>query len=122
MSPRSISVSVPADPRYLRVVRMVANRSAAAAGLGYDRIEDLILAIDEAAAQLLHIGKGSIIDGSLSSEADGVHVELGIDAVTDEWPPSGWDSSLAASVLHAVSREVAFENTPERSTVRLVVG
>lgn len=115
-------VTVPADARFVRVVRIVANRSAASAGLGYDRIEDLILAIDEAGTALLQLPGASTLEGEISSQTDGVHVRLGVDAGEDQWPPDGWNESLGALVLGSVARDVRFEREDDRSVIHLAVG
>lgn len=122
MSDDSVYVTVPADPRFVRVVRMVANRSAATAGFGYDRIEDLALAIDEAGSELLRLSGAATLEGVVSNRPDSVHVRLGVDAGGEVWPPEGWQDSLGALVLGSVARDVRFEREDGRSVIHLAVG
>jgi serine/threonine-protein kinase RsbW len=122
MSTGRIQVTVPADPRFVRVVRMVANRSAATAGMGYDRIEDLALAIDEAGTELLRLPGASTLEGLISSETDGIHVRLAVDAGGGSWPPTRWDESLGALVLGSLARDIRFERDDDQSVIHLAVG
>jgi serine/threonine-protein kinase RsbW len=48
----SVSITVPAEPAYLRVVRLVAAGLASRLGFTIDQIDDLKIAVDELAAYL----------------------------------------------------------------------
>src|SRR4051794_20755870 len=50
-----VRLEVPADPRYLRVVRLVASACAADAGFDIDDIEDVRVAADELCAGALEL-------------------------------------------------------------------
>lgn len=54
-----IELSLPADTRLLRLVRLVASGLASTAGFDVDELDDLRIAVDEAVASLLEGGDGS---------------------------------------------------------------
>ena len=54
-----IELTLPADSRLLRLVRLVASGLASTAGFDVDQLEDLRIAVDEAVAALLEGGDGS---------------------------------------------------------------
>lgn len=98
-----IELTIPADSRLLRLVRLVASGLASTAGFDVDQLEDLRIAVDEAVAALLEGGDGSrlalrfeILDRSVSmagqtarsaSGFDGERLDISrqiLDAVCDE--------------------------------------
>ena len=54
-----IELTLPADSRLLRLVRLVASGLASTAGFDVDQLEDLRIAVDEAVAALQEGGDGS---------------------------------------------------------------
>ena len=54
-----IELTLPADSRLPRLVRLVASGLASTAGFDVDQLEDLRIAVDEAVAALLEGGDGS---------------------------------------------------------------
>jgi serine/threonine-protein kinase RsbW len=54
-----IELTIPADSRLLRLVRLVASGLASTAGFDVEQLEDLRIAVDEAVAALLEGGDGS---------------------------------------------------------------
>lgn len=107
MDEAPIRVAIPAEARYVRIVRMVASASAASVGLGLDRLDDLALAIDEACGALLHVPGTSSLQCSISAVGPGIRVRVdGRDAVAPTWPPPDWQDSLEAIVLFSVAEDV----------------
>ena len=53
----TVSLSVPADPEYLRLVRLTAADAGARADLSIEEIEDLRIAVDELAYTLIGEGR-----------------------------------------------------------------
>jgi len=88
----SLEIVVPADPRLLRVLRLVASGVASLGSLGLDGVEEVRVAVDELGATLIGAGSGPVtvrfeIDsGSLTVEGstpldDGA--TLDVDPLTD---------------------------------------
>ncbi|NNF62981.1 MAG: hypothetical protein HKN07_01870 [Acidimicrobiia bacterium] len=106
--PTAIALDVPAEPSAARVVRAVASSVASGVSMGYDRIEDLALAIGEAYSFLLATGP-SAIRATLGSTPDGIHIAMEAVEASSE-SPEPWATSLNRVVLESVA-----ENVEQRS-------
>lgn len=109
-----VTVSVPAMPDFVHVLRSVVAAVAARSDFSYDSIEDLRLAVDEASAQLLAFGRGANnirveIEGP-DAGAEGLEVVVSSDAQdTTGWPPEGAERTLTWQVLVALADAARFE-------------
>lgn len=56
--PTSLEITVPADPRLLRVLRLVASGVASLGPLGVDGVEEVRVAVDELGASLIGASGG----------------------------------------------------------------
>jgi serine/threonine-protein kinase RsbW len=79
-----IEVSVPADPVYIRVVRLAASGVASLVGLDVEKIEDVKIAVDEMCSTLIEVGTGTPLRVRFAPPVDGtsvfrVEVEAGVD-------------------------------------------
>lgn len=105
-----ISVSVPAHPEHVRLLRLVASSVAAGADFHVDEIDDLCLAVDEAAAHVLSAaGASSTLTLRVLPVPGGLRVTVGSDASPRAWPPPDADRGLAWVVLSALTSEVGYE-------------
>ncbi|HLF44466.1 MAG TPA: hypothetical protein VJA46_13220 [Acidimicrobiia bacterium] len=103
MSADVITLVVPARREALSVLRTIAGNAARLSGLGYDRVEEARLAVNEAAAVLVADGQSSSLRCELSSESARLRVELVAEPGPAHWPPPGWDESLEHAVLSSVT-------------------
>jgi hypothetical protein len=62
MEHRRVEVSIEADHRFVRVVRLVASGVASIMGVDVDAVDDLRIAVDEGCTWLLNHGDGTPID------------------------------------------------------------
>ena len=62
MENRTVGVSIEADHRFVRVVRLVASGVASIMGVDVDAVDDLRIAVDEGCTWLLNHGDGSALD------------------------------------------------------------
>lgn len=69
-----IELSLPADSRVLRLVRLVASGLASIVGLDVDALDDLRIGIDEAVAALLEGGDGSRLELRFDVDDDGLRL------------------------------------------------
>jgi hypothetical protein len=100
-----IEVCVPADPVYIRVVRLAASGVASLVGLDVEKIEDLKIAVDEMCSTLIEVGTGTPLRVRFAPPIDGtsmirVDVEAGVD------PTAGRDEhrfTLSRTILGAVA-------------------
>ncbi len=113
----TFNVTLPGHPALVRVIRAVASRAADLAGLGFDRVEDLGLAVDESATALLLAVPGAPLTTSIMHEAGRVHLRMSVEGQTEAWPPAGWEDSIGALVLESVSDSVMFDEDSTALTV-----
>jgi serine/threonine-protein kinase RsbW len=100
----TIELTIPPDPRLLRLVRLVASGLASTAGFTVDELDDLRIAVDEAVSALLEGGSGAAVP---------LRFEVGDDSVamTGEVPLASPDAldqdrlELSAQLLGAVCDE-----------------
>lgn len=118
--PSEITVSIPALPRYVHVLRAVVASVAARLDWPFDEIEDLRLMVDEACARLVEPEGGTatltlrvvIEDGALAIEAS-------TDRRSDRWPPADPGQALSRQILSTLADEVRFDPVAGRPSVRL---
>jgi serine/threonine-protein kinase RsbW len=116
-----INVTVPARPDFLHVVRSVTASVAARMDLGYDDIEDLRIAVDEACAQLLSAaGRASKLTVIVTPSEDRVEVVVCTDGDVRDWPPPGVESSLIWQILNGLTEAPSFERFDGKPGMRLV--
>lgn len=101
-----VQLVVPADPRLLRLVRLVASGVASLAGCDLDTTEEVRVAADELVAALMAAGAGSPVSVSLGL-TDRLLV---IDARTEVGGGAGLEvDPLTDRILAAVSTEHRWE-------------
>ena len=117
-----VTVTVPARPDFVRLLRTVVASVGARLDLPYDRIDDLRIAVDEACAQLLAT-PSQTITMRVTPDASRIVVLVCSDATldTDGWPPPDVEESLAWRILAGLADEVRFELRPEGPAVRVEV-
>jgi hypothetical protein len=111
MPPRAIRLSVPARHQALGVLRAVTAGAASSRGLGYDRVEEARLAVNEAAAVLIQDGASSTLVCELSGE-ESLDITLRAEPGPRTWPPATWQDSLECAVLEAVTDEFELTDGP----------
>lgn len=104
MASYDIRLVVPARREALRVVRAVTGGAASNRGLGYDRVEEARLAVNEAAAILIQGGDSSFLTCELSGTRR-LDITLVANPGPEPWPPGGWMESLEHAVLTSVTDE-----------------
>jgi hypothetical protein len=120
-----VSLSVPAKPDFLHVVRAVVSGVGARQGLTYDAINELCLAASEAAAYLLGLtpADGTAPVGRLSArmraESD-IDITVMTDASVPMWPPPA-QRTLAWRILAGLVDDVSFVVEEGCPAIRLVV-
>lgn len=115
-----IRFTVPASPRYLRLVRLLAAGVAARAGLDLDQIDDLRIAIDEVCFALVgDTGRDGTV--TVSYEAvDGSLMVVGEANFTEGMGHQPRLSPLSKQILDATVDECVLEPGPNGPCFRLV--
>lgn len=107
--PEVVSAEVPATPDFVQVLRNVAAGVAARADMPIDQIEEIRLAVTEAASLLLTEALGTTLRMSIRRDADVVDVELSSDGTTGSWRTDRIESSWAWIVVSGLTDEVALD-------------
>jgi serine/threonine-protein kinase RsbW len=112
--PEVVSAEVPATPDFVQVLRNVAAGVAARADMPIDQIEEIRLAVTEAASLLLTEALGTTLRMSIRRDADVVDVELSSDGTTGSWRSDRIESSWAWIVVSGLTDEVALDREGAR--------
>jgi serine/threonine-protein kinase RsbW len=116
-----LSLTVPAKPEAVRVVRAVMRTWAASAGIVLDEIEELCLAIDEAFAGLIAARPAPTqVVIRIHTSAAGVDIVAVRDTAAELWPPVSAQTALVRRVLSTLIDDVRFEVTDEGPAIHLV--
>lgn len=101
-----VCLTVPAERRYLRMVRLLSSSAAADLGFDIDAIEDLRVLVDEACAALIAVAApGAAID--IAIEQDGESVQLSGSCRSDGAPPQL--HPVAAEIVNMLADEVELQ-------------
>jgi serine/threonine-protein kinase RsbW len=100
----TIELTIPPDPRLLRMVRLVAAGLATTAGFDVDELEDIRIAVDEAVTALLEGGNGAPVP--LRFEVGTGRVAMTGQSVASSSDPLDADRiELSSQILAAVCDE-----------------
>jgi serine/threonine-protein kinase RsbW len=117
----AVTVSVPARAEFVHVVRAVTASVASRLRIPYDAIEDLRLAVDEAAARLLAIrAPMTRLLVRLTPAPDRLEVVVSVDAPISDWPTPDLEGTLAWTVLVALVDAVRPQMDRSGPSIRLV--
>jgi hypothetical protein len=97
-------VSVPAAPHAVEVLRSVTGAVAARTVLGFDQVDDLRLAVSEAATRLIGVGgqRGTLRE-EIRTGPDSIVVRLVLcDAPDVQWPPPPGEHPFSWTVILAL--------------------
>jgi hypothetical protein len=100
-----IELAIPGEDAYLELIRAVVGRAARLAGFSFDGIEDLVLAVDEAAVLLLTTRPESV-RLRIAGADNGVDVLLHVTEPQHRWPPESLAEHTGWQVLHALCERV----------------
>lgn len=104
-----LTVSIPARSEFVRLLRNVVSSAAARQRFGYEEIDDLRLAVDEACSHLLEArpSPGTIVLTLRLGDA-GIEVSVEGDTSPSVWPVGGARRTLAWQVLSALTDDARF--------------
>ncbi len=113
-----VTVTIPARPDFVRLLRAVVASVGARLDLTYDRIDDLRMVVDEASAQLLRLPCQFLTMRVTPGERMVITV-LADASPNGSWPPGDIEDSLAWRVLSGLADEVRFEVSEDGPAVRI---
>ena len=115
-----VTVSVPARPDYLPVLRSTTATLGASTRLSIDAIDDLRIAVDEAFALLAPLASGPrSATLELTSTSEVVIATLRVAVDPDGWPPRDLEESLAWRVLVGLMDGVTIDHRDGEATITL---
>src|SRR5438093_13574223 len=115
----TIAVSVPARTGFVHVVRAVTASGAARLDFPIDDIDDLRLAVDEAAAHLLSRNPSSTrLTIRLIPDSDRLEIVAWGDEASPTWPDDGSRNAMSWHVLAALTDEAVMERTDRKPVIR----
>lgn len=114
----SVKATIPARAEFVKVLRGVVSSVAARMQFGFEEIEDLRLAVDEACAHLLAAAPApDRIHLTVKASDGSIDVVARRDTVPEAWPPDGARRTLAWRVLSALTDEARFEDDGDGAAI-----
>jgi serine/threonine-protein kinase RsbW len=107
--PTAVFVEVPATPGSVRVLRNVVAGVAARLDMPIDQIEDVRLAVTEAASLLLDEAEATVIRMTIGRDAEALEVTLSSDGDADPWPSERALASWPWLVVKGLTDEIRAE-------------
>ncbi len=114
MSRSSIRLSVPARPEHLAATRAAV--MAASGRLSVDHVEDLGLAVGEAAGELVRLADGGRLTIS-ANVGESVTVDVSVDSVRNEDASRGWGDAFTRLVLERLTTRLERRTTASGATI-----
>lgn len=100
-----IILTLPAGPEFVRVARLTSAGLATRAGMGYDEVEDLRIAVGEACSLLIGPGnRPGTLTLTFALQPDAIGVEI-VGALDGDPPAEDDDTDLSDQILSAVVDE-----------------
>lgn len=115
--PTVLSAEVPATPDSIQVLRNVAAGVAARMDMPIDQIEEIRLAVTEAAALLLEEVEATTLQMTIGRDDDALEVTLSTDGSPDAWPSDRALSSWPWLVVKGLSDDIRAHRSGERPSI-----
>ena len=107
----------------MQLLRTVVAGVGARTGMTYDAIDDLRLAVQEAAGQILAVaGPTATLSLSVDVVDGGLELQLSTDAAVGVWPPPGVERSLPWTILTTLVDHVSLGGSNGDAWLRLRAG
>ena len=125
MSYDLVTVTVPASAGHLAVLRTTVGGFAARDSFTLDQVDDLRMAVEEAAVQLLRHMRGDRVGMELETTGSGVEVRLSGEVAPGD--PVIDEASFSWTILRALADELRVDTDGSHATIvmcktRIVVG
>jgi serine/threonine-protein kinase RsbW len=111
--PAAVSAEVPATAEFVQVLRNVAAGVAARLNMPIDQIEEVRLAVTEAASFLLDQVQATSLRMAIRRDPDRIDITLSCDGPADPWPSDGAMSSWPWLVVQGLTDEVRLDRDGE---------
>jgi serine/threonine-protein kinase RsbW len=109
-----LTATIPARAGNVQLFRTIVAGVGARAGLTYDEIDDVRLAVQEAAGQILLVAPRESSVVLRVDDGDGrLRIEVSTASTVGDWPPPGIENSLAWTILTTLVDEVSLGRTDD---------
>ena len=112
----TVSADVPATPESVQVLRNVAAGVAARMDMPIDQIEEIRLAVTEAATLLLNEASADQLRMSIARDDDSIEITLSSDGTPDPWPSeralASWPWLVVKGLTDEVRADVVEDHRP----------
>lgn len=115
---QALSLTIPADPPDLVVLRTLVMAAVGRTEVGIDTVADAGLLVDEAASLLMTIPGSSSI-GARIELGTRPRLELETDASPALWPPEDFEGSIAETVLESLTQDLLFSEGDSKAKITL---
>lgn len=112
--PTAVFVEVPATPGFVQVLRNVVAGIAARMDMPIDQIEEVRLAVAEAASLLLDEVESGSLRMTIDRDADDLTVTLSCDGEADPWPSDHALASWPWLVVKGLTDEIRAQRGDDR--------
>ncbi len=112
-----VTVTVPATANHLAVLRTAVGGFAARDSFTLDQVDDLRMAVEEAAVQLLRHSRGDRITMDVETTGQGVEVRLSGQVADDD--PVIDESSFSWTILRALADDIRIESVAQQAVIVL---
>jgi serine/threonine-protein kinase RsbW len=117
LTAQTVSLKVPPTAGYLALLRTVVGGCAGREGFTLDQIDDVKMAVDEAAVQLLRHISGETIGVEVVLGEEDLEVRVAADVSGDK--PVIDESSFSWTILQALADQLRVDSAPPTCTVVL---
>jgi serine/threonine-protein kinase RsbW len=111
----AVSAEVPATPEFVQVLRNVAAGVAARLDMPIDQIEEVRLAVTEAASLLLEEAEATSLRMSIAGSEEAIDVTISSDGTPDPWPSDRALTSWPWMVVRGLSDDVRLDRDGDGS-------
>jgi serine/threonine-protein kinase RsbW len=117
VTPQTVTIKVPPVPDHLALLRQAIWTLAARQHFTLDQMDDLRMAVEEGAAQLLRHGVGDGVRMDAVMGTDGIEVRLATTVADDD--PVVDETSFAYQILLALTDSLRIERADDHATIIL---
>lgn len=118
MATETVTVRVPAKAGHVALLRTAVGGYAARDRFTLEQVDDLRMAVEEAAVQLLRHARGERIELDVSGTDSGLEIRVHADVVGEE--PVIDQTSFSWSILRALADDVQVEMRQRHATIVLL--
>jgi len=115
--PPAVSAEVPATPEFVQVLRNVAAGVASRLDMAIDQIEEVRLAVTEAASLLLDEAEATTLRLTIWRESGGLDVRISSDGAPHGWPSDDVLTTWPWMVVKGLSDDVRLDTEGGRAAV-----